>query len=44
MSTGSAYAHWTRYVLGPGLELHVADDADPMMRLRAENILATLRA
>ena len=33
-------AHWTRHVLGLGLELHVADDADLAMRLRAEEIVA----
>jgi hypothetical protein len=44
MPAFNAYSHWTRHVLGPGLELHVAEDADPMMRLRAETIIAALRA
>jgi hypothetical protein len=33
-------AHWTRHVLGLGLELHVSDDADLAMRLRADEIVA----
>jgi DNA-binding transcriptional MerR regulator len=38
--TGS---RWSRHVLGPGLELHLAEDAPPEMHRLAAEILARIR-
>jgi DNA-binding transcriptional MerR regulator len=36
-----AGAHWQRWILAPGLELHLSESADAVTRRRAEELLST---